>query len=229
MQSMKENRERRKSGQIIVKKNLVKDETEIAPPILSNPAEQNKTKGYQYFQSQVQNQLAYFQAERFGQIASDARKEKHILYKFDEDPKPPKLGEKKNSKDKLIPIEVYYNEIPNSLHIKLDNMRSKVQDLTYVKSLQSPSMDPEGNAIPAVLNRNDKNITGVSDIVFAHINEEIDKRNKEIAALMAYWMYGIDEKLLPHLETASLANALECGLYREMYGIVQSSKNLAVS
>jgi hypothetical protein len=45
---------------------------------------------------------------------------------------------------------------------------------------------------------------------------------------MALWMYGIPADLLPKLETNSLSNALEAGLYREMYGIVNNSKNSAV-
>ena len=239
---IQENRERRKQGLPIIKREFAKDKKEEQqeqeqeqqqqqqPPILAKvPEKDGSSRGYAYLQSQIQNQLAYFQAARFAQIADEARKEKHIIYKFDENPEPPKLGEKKNTKQNLIPIDVYYNEIPNSLHYKLDKMRSQVQDLTYVKSLQTATVDEDGHPKPAVLVRNDKNITGVEDVVFARINEEIDTRNKEIAALMAYWMYGIDEKLLPHLETSSLSNALEAGLYREMYGLVQASKNLAVS
>lgn len=235
IKQMDENRERRKQGLPQVKRSFPapkqeQEQQQQQPPQLSQKAESAGTaKGYAYFQSQIQNQLAYFQAERFGQIANEARKEKHVLYKFDDNPQPPKLGEKKNTRDKLMPIEVYYNEIPNDIHYELDRMRSQVQDLTYVKSLQTSSINQDGQFVPAVLTKNDPELTGISNKTFARLNEEIDRLNKDIAAKMALWMYGIDKDLIPKLETSSLSTALEAGLYREMYGIVQSSKNLAVS
>jgi hypothetical protein len=172
--------------------------------------------------------MALFQAEKFTQIAQAARKEKHIIYKFDEKPEPPKLGEKKNTKSSLVAIDVYYNEIPNEIHYELDSLRAQVADLQYIKSLQVATFDSDGKMTPAILTRNDPDRTGVNDKVFAKISEEIDKINKKIAAKMALWMYGIPQDLLGKLETNSLSNALEAGLYREMYGIVNNSKNSAV-
>lgn len=203
------------------------------PPSLSkkssHPATKTEQSGYAYYQSQIQNKMALFQAEKFSQIADAARKEKHIIYQFPDNPEPPKLGEKKNTKASLIPIDVYYNELPNEVHYELDSMRAQVTDLQYIKSLQTPFVDSDGRMTPAVYTKNDAERTGVSDKVFSKISEEIDKLNKKIAAKMALWMYGIPADLLPKLETNSLANALEAGLYREMYGIVNSSKNSGVS
>jgi len=202
------------------------------PPSLSkkaHPATKSEQSGYAYYQSQIQNKMALFQAEKFSQIADAARKEKHIIYQFPDNPEPPKLGEKKNTKSTLIPIDVYYNELPNEVHYELDSMRAQVTDLQYIKSLQTPFVDSDGRMTPAVYTKNDTERTGVSDKVFGKISEEIDKLNKKIAAKMALWMYGIPADLLPKLETNSLANALEAGLYREMYGIVNSSKNSGVS
>ena len=203
------------------------------PPSLSkkspHPATKSEQSGYAYYQSQIQNKMALFQAEKFSQIADAARKEKHIIYQFPNNPEPPKLGEKKNTKSSLIPIDVYYNELPNEVHYELDAMRAQVTDLQYIKSLQTPFVDSDGRMTPAVYTKNDAERTGVSDKVFSKISEEIDKLNKKIAAKMALWMYGIPADLLPKLETNSLSNALEAGLYREMYGIVNSSKNSGVS
>lgn len=204
------------------------------PPTISkkttpvHSASKTEQSGYAYYQSQIQNKMALFQAEKFSQIADAARKEKHIIYQFPDNPEPPKLGEKKNTKSSLIPIDVYYNELPNEIHYELDSLRAQVTDLQYIKSLQTPFVDSDGRMTPAVLTKNDIDRTGVSDRVFAKISEEIDKLNKKIAARMALWMYGIPADLLPRLETNSLSNALEAGLYREMYGIVNSSKNSAV-
>jgi hypothetical protein len=172
--------------------------------------------------------MALFQAEKFSQIADAARKEKHIIYQFPDNPEPPKLGEKKNTKASLIPIDVYYNELPTEVHYQLDTLRAQVADLQSIKSLQTPSVDSDGRMTPAVYTKNDEEKTGVTDKVFSKISEEIDKLNKKIAAKMALWMYGIPADLLPKLETNSLSNALEAGLYREMYGIVNNSKNSAV-
>lgn len=204
------------------------------PPSLSkksspHPANKAEQSGYAYYQSQIQNKMALFQAEKFSQIADAARKEKHIIYQFPDNPEPPKLGEKKNTKSSLIPIDVYYNELPNEVHYELDSLRAQVTDLQYIKSLQTPFVDSDGHMTPAVYTKNDSERTGVTDKVFAKISEEIDKLNKKIAAKMALWMYGIPADLLPKLETNSLSNALEAGLYREMYGIVNSSKNSGVS
>lgn len=198
-------------------------------PKLSRKATPTEKSGYAYYQSQIQNKMALFQAEKFSQIADAARKEKHIIYQFPNNPEPPKLGEKKNTKSSLVPIDVYYNELPNEIHYELDALRAQVADLQYIKSLQTPSVDSDGHMTPAVLTENDPERTGVSDKVFAKISEEIDKVNKKIAAKMALWMYGIPADLLPKLETNSLSNALEAGLYREMYGIVNTSKNSAIS
>jgi len=177
----------------------------------------------------MQGQLAFFQAEKLTQIAAAAKKESQIIYKFDESHKqPPKLGEKRNTKNNLIPIKVYYNEIPNDIHYELDALRAQVSDLQYVKSLQVPQVDHEGVVSPAILTKNDPEVTGLTNKQFSKLNEEINLLNKKIAAKMALWMYGIDEELIPNLEVNSLSNALEAGLYREMYGIVTTSKNSAV-
>ena len=242
---IKINRERRKQGidylnfetqQEQEKKDEDEEPSESATtpnlgkaPKLSRKATEKETSGYAYYQSQIQNKMALFQAEKFSQIADAARKEKHIIYQFPDNPEPPKLGEKKNTKSSLIPIDVYYNELPNEIHYQLDSLRAQVADLQYIKSLQTPSVDSDGHMTPAVLTENDPDRTGVSDKVFAKISEEIDKVNKQIAAKMALWMYGIPADLLPKLETNSLSNALEAGLYREMYGIVNTSKNSAIS
>jgi hypothetical protein len=207
-------------------------QTTLQPPSapkMSRKATNTEKSGYAYYQSQIQNKMALFQAEKFSQIADAARKEKHIIYQFPDNPEPPKLGEKKNTKSSLVPIDVYYNELPNEIHYELDALRAQVADLQYIKSLQTPSVDSDGHMTPAVLTENDPDRTGVSDKVFAKISEEIDKVNKKIAAKMALWMYGIPADLLPKLETNSLSNALEAGLYREMYGIVNTSKNSAIS
>ena len=237
---IKENRERRKQGldylkfETQEKTESVEDKAEedsenkSSPPKLSRKASNNEQSGYAYYQSQIQNKMALFQAEKFSQIADAARKEKHIIYQFPDKPEPPKLGEKKNTKSTLVPIDVYYNEVPNEVHYELDALRAQVADLQYIKSLQTPSVDADGRMTPAVLTQNDPERTGVSDKVFAKISEEIDKTNKKIAAKMALWMFGIPADLLPKLETNSLSNALEAGLYREMYGIVNNSKNSAV-
>lgn len=233
------NKERRKQGLEYIQYEVEPPSTnkeeeqggEQQPPKISNKSKTSSTsnpRGYAYFQSQMQDQLAYFQSERFSLIAQAARKEKHIIYKFDDNPEPPKLGEKKNTKASLQPIDVYYNEIPNNIHYELDFNRSQVQDLQYVKSLQSPTVDQDGHMSPAVLTRNDIDRTGISDKVFAKINEEINRMNRQISEKMALWYYGIPSDLIPKLETSSLANALEAGLYRELYGIVNTSKNSAV-
>jgi len=235
---IKLNRERRKQGLDYLnfetqEQQEEKKDDEQQPPLkapkLSRKATEKETSGYAYYQSQIQNKMALFQAEKFSQIADAARKEKHIIYQFPDNPEPPKLGEKKNTKSSLIPIDVYYNELPNEIHYQLDSLRAQVADLQYIKSLQTPSVDSDGHMTPAVLTENDPDRTGVSDKVFAKISEEIDKVNKQIAAKMALWMYGIPADLLPKLETNSLSNALEAGLYREMYGIVNTSKNSAIS
>lgn len=240
---IKENRERRKQGldyistkktsdleqeQKVPEEQEEEEAVEQKPPQLSQQKQENATKGYAFLQSQMQNQMALFQAEKFSQIAAAARKDKHIIYQFADKPEPPKLGEKKNTKANLVPIDVYYNELPNDIHYELDAMRAQVADLQYVKSLQTPTYDGDGRMSPAALNKNDPDRTGVSDKTFAKISEEIDKLNKKIAAKMALWYYGIPADLLPKLETNSLSNALEAGLYREIYGIVNTSKNSAV-
>lgn len=239
IEQIKENRERRKMGLPYKTFNDDKKEEEqdkeqqTEPPKLSKKASivspSSEQQGYAYYQSQIQNKMALFQAEKFSQIADAARKEKHIIYQFPDNPEPPRLGEKKNTKSSLVPIDVYYNELPNEIHYELDAMRAQVTDLQYIKSLQTASVDADGRMIPAVLTKNDPDRTGVSDKVFAKISEEIDKLNKQIAKKMALWMYGIPADLMPKLETNSLSNALEAGLYRELYGIVNNSKNLAVS
>jgi hypothetical protein len=236
---IKENRERRKQGLPPLKKlsdqeqeqkvpEEIEEEEEQQPPKLSTkPIPGSTTNNYAYFQQQIQNQLSYFQAEKFSQVAQAARKEKHIIYKFAEKPQPPKLGEKPTRKN-LIPIDVYYNELPNEIHYKLDEMRAKVANLQYVKSLQTPTVDQDGNMNPAALTQNDSDRTGVNNKIFASISTEIDNLNKKLAEMMAYWYYGIDKDLLPQLENTSLANALEAGLYREIYGLVNTSKNSAI-
>jgi hypothetical protein len=206
---IKENRERRKQGLEPIKfsqeqeqesKEQEEEEQQSEPPQLSTKTSTGSdAKGYAYFQSQIQNQMALFQAEKFSQIANAARKEKHIIYKFDEKPEPPKLGEKKNTKANLVPIDVYYNEIPNEVHYELDALRAQVADLQYIKSLQTATVDGDGKMTPAILTKNDQDRTGVSDKVFAKISEEIDKTNKKIAAKMALWMYGIPADLLGKL------------------------------
>ena len=232
---IKENRERRKQGLPPLKLEQQQEEEQqqsqpeedTEPPKLSSKPVPGTTNNYAYFQQQIQNQLSYFQAEKFSQVAQAARKEKHIIYKFAEKPAPPKLGEKPTRKN-LIPIDVYYNELPNEIHYKLDEMRAKVANLQYVKSLQTPTVDSEGNMNPAALTQNDPDRTGVNNKVFASVSTEIDNLNKKLAEMMAYWYYGIDKDLLPQLENTSLANALEAGLYREIYGLVNTSKNSAV-
>jgi hypothetical protein len=240
---IKQNKERRKQGLSYIQtteqepklkevdpeetpNNVV--DTNNPPPKISRKATGTEQSGYAYYQSQIQNKMALFQAEKFSQIADAARKEKHILYQFPDNPEPPKLGEKKNTKSSLVPIDVYYNELPNEVHYQLDTLRAQVADLQYIKSLQTPSVDSDGRMTPAVYTKNDPEKTGVSDKIFSKISEEIDKTNKKIAAKMALWMYGIPADLLPKLETNTLSNALEAGLYREMYGIVNNSKNSAV-
>lgn len=243
---IKENQERRKQGLDYINfssqetKQVEKEEEEDeqqqqeeeqqqAPPKLSKRNIQENTNAYAYAQQQIQAQVAHFQAERIGIIAQAARKEKHIVYQFPDNPQPPKLGEKKNTKSSLIPIDIYYNEIPNEIYYELDRMRARVSDLNVIKALQTPSFDADGRMSPPVYTKNDRERTGLSDKVFATISEEIDKLNKDIAAKMALWVYGIPKDLLPKLDTSSLTNALEAALYRQMYGIANSSKNLAVS
>lgn len=238
---IKENQERRKQGlpyinysaetkQVEKEKDPEEQEEEQQePPKLSKRNIQENTNAYAYAQQQIQAQVAHFQAERIGIIAQAARKEKHIVYQFPDNPQPPKLGEKKNTKSSLIPIDIYYNEIPNEIYYELDRMRAHVSDLNTIKALQTPSFDSEGRMSPPVYTRNDRERTGLSDKVFATISEEIDKLNKDIAAKMALWVYGIPKELLPKLDTSSLTNALEAALYRQMYGIANSSKNSGVS
>ena len=232
---IKENQERRKQGLSYLKfesisetKKKEEDSQESEPPKLSKRQVQENTNTYAYAQQQIQSQVMHFQAERLGIIAQAARKEKHIVYQFPENPEPPKLGEKKNTKSSLIPIDVYYNEIPNEIYYELDAMRAKVSDLQTIKSLQTPSFDQEGRMSPPVMTKNDPDRTGISDKTFAHISEEIDKLNKDIAAKMALWVFGIPKDLLPKLDTSSLSNALEAALYRQIYGIANTSKNSAV-
>jgi len=238
MAQIKENRERKKQGlpPLELEQQAQEEDDKPAqeeeeeppqPPQLSTKPVPGTTNNYAYFQQQIQNQLSYFQAEKFSQVAQAARKEKHIIYKFAEKPAPPKLGEKPTRKN-LIPIDVYYSELPNEIHYKLDEMRAKVANLQYVKSLQTPTVDSDGNMNPAALTQNDPDRTGVNNKVFASISTEIDNLNKKLAEMMALWYYGIDKDLLPQLENTSLANALEAGLYREIYGLVNTSKNSAV-
>lgn len=232
---IKENRERKKQGLPPLKFEQQQEEPQQEqeqvsepPKISAKPGSTTTTNNYAYFQQQIQNQLSYFQAEKFSQVAQAARKEKHIIYKFaDEKREPPKLGEKPTRKN-LIPIDVYFNELDNEIHYKLDAMRAEVANLQYVKSLQTPSVDSDGVMSPPVLTKNDKNRTNVSDKVFATLSTEIDRLNKKLAEEMALWYYGIPSNLLPKLENTSLANALEAGLYREIYGLVNTSKNSAV-
>jgi len=237
---IQENRERRKQGLDYLsfstetkqveeeQQQQESEESQSQPPSISKQQIQQNTNAYSYAQQQIQSQVMHFQAERIGVIAQAARKDKHIVYQFPDNPKPPKLGEKKNTQKSLIPIDIYYNEIPNEIYYELDKMRAQVNDLQTIKSLQTPSFDSEGRMSPPVLNKNDPDRTGISDKTFSKISEEIDKLQKDIAAKMALWVYGIPKDLLPRLDTSSLSNALEAALYRQMYGIANSSKNSAV-
>lgn len=237
IERIKANQERKKQGLPIIKydenkpvENPPEVKEDTKPPVMGVKTENTPTNaGYAYFQSQIQNQLAYFQAERFGQIARAARKEKHILYIFDETPQPPVMGEKPRTKQSLREQPIYYSELPNEIHYKLDAMRAQVADLGYVKTLQQPTIDNDGKTTPPILKTNDKNITNVDDKTFASLSQEIDRLNKEIAMMMAQWYYGIPKELIPKIETNSLTYALEAGLYRELYGIVSDSKNSGIS
>lgn len=230
IEQIKQNRERKAQGlpplttlseqeQVIPEE--VKQDTKPVP-VSSN----RNSNAYSMMLMTMNNTVAELNSDKYIEIAKLAKKDKHIIYKFDEgNKKPPKLGEKRNTKDTLVPLEVYYNELDNEINDKLEDMRSKVNDLTTIKTLSSSSIDDNGKPIPPVYPKNDIKMTGISDKVFLHINEEIRKLNKEIIALMAEWYYGIPKDLLPHLETTSFSNALQAAMYRTQFGIVNESKN----
>lgn len=232
---MQENRERKQAGLPPLRREFPQkqQQQEEPPKFAENPTSDipatASAQNYSFFQAQIQNQLAQFQAEKFTQIAKEASKEKHILYMFEDKPQPPKLGEKKYTRASLKPVEVYYNEIDYETHDKLDKMRAKVADLTSIRTKQSSTIGSNGQTIPALMPENVYTKTHLDDATFNNINVEIDKLNKYVLAEMALWYYGITSDILPRLESSSLTNAIEAGLYREMYGLVKDSKNLAVS
>lgn len=238
MAQIQENRERRKQGLPYLKFETAEQQQKLeqepkeeeTTTRVSTSSATPKENTYAYMQSQIQANLAYFQAEKIGVIAQNARKDKFIVYEFPSNPEPPKMGVKPTPQSrKYIAHTVYYNELENDIHEKLQDMRSEVKDLQNMKALGTPSVSPDGVMIPAELTKNDPEITHIDNKTWATINQTMNRLNRDIAEKMALYYYGIPKELIPKLETNSLSTALEAGLYRELYGIVNSSKNSGIS
>jgi FtsZ-interacting cell division protein YlmF len=197
-------------------------------PDTNATAAPQKQQAFAYLQAQINNNVAQLQSDKIAEIAKAARKEKHIIYIFEDNPSPPKLGEKKNHRENLRAQEIYYSELPNEIHEEFKDKRARILDLQNIKAQMSSSVDSNGNLIPPTITKNDPKRTGISDKIFLNINTEIKRLEIELSKDMALWYYGIPKELLPKIESSSLSMALEAGLYRENYGIVSSSKNSAV-
>lgn len=199
------------------------DNEKSSPEHQNLTSDLNRTNKHDIGKDQWQNAFSQLTNEKQALLAELARKDKHIIYKFKDD-EPPKLGEKPSNDDK-IPIDVYYKEIRNSRHVEFEKLRARVYDLTNIKNSKMSSTDENGDTIPPIYTKNDIEKTGIDDKTFNHINEAIVDAQLELYQQMAYWFYGIDKELYGQLENNSLTLAVEAGQYREMFGLVNSSKN----
>lgn len=188
---------------------------------INNPAE----KKYKDYQSDIQSTFAMMQGARISEIAKLAKKDKHIIYQFVDSKTPPTLGKKPNKKERLVPIEVFYNEIENFRHVEWDKARAEIQHLQRIKGEMSPTVSEDGITQPAKRTVNNEQETGITDEVFSNIDVKIYNKQSKLYQEIALWMFGIDEELYKHVETTSFTAALEAGQYREQFGLVEPSKN----
>jgi hypothetical protein len=195
---------------------------------------------YSFYQSQIQSKFAQFQGERINEIAKLARKDRHEILLFKDQnisTNPDQIPEDDNAiTDLNMSQENYINsvcdrqvfrikQVPNSVHVRLDELRAEIADLQRVKSLATSSVSDKGIVIPPQLVRNDFSVTGISDQEFSSISEIIQEKSEQLYKLMAFYYFGIGKKTYARVETTSFTSAVEAGQYREQFGLVESSKN----
>ncbi|MDR4490795.1 MAG: hypothetical protein R2685_07825 [Candidatus Nitrosocosmicus sp.] len=213
------------------------------PSTFSSPAEvdnnSSQGKDYSYYQSQIQSKFAQFQGERINEIAKLARKDKHEILLF-KDQNINTDADNIPDDDQVLAASVsqqeYINQVcdrvvfrikmvPNSVHVKLDELRAEIADLQRVKSLATSSVSEKGIVTPPQLVRNDPSVTGLTDQEFAKISDLITEKSEHLYKLMAFYYFGIGKKTYQRVETTSFTSAVEAGQYREQFGLVESSKN----
>jgi hypothetical protein len=213
------------------------------PSTFSTPAEvdnnSSQGKDYSYYQSQIQSKFAQFQGERINEIAKLARKDKHEILLF-KDQNINTDADNIPDDDQVLAASVsqqdYINSVcdrvvfrikmvPNSVHVKLDELRAEIADLQRVKSLATSSVSEKGIVTPPQLVRNDPAVTGITDSEFARISDIITEKSEHLYKLMAFYYFGIGKKTYQRVETTSFTSAVEAGQYREQFGLVESSKN----
>ncbi|MDN5846514.1 MAG: hypothetical protein L0H53_09605, partial [Candidatus Nitrosocosmicus sp.] len=99
-------------------------------PNASKIIEAEENKNIKYWQNKIRENSASIQAPRTIEIQKRANKDKHVIYKFLDSKTPPKIGQKPDRKGRLIPIEVYYNEIENWRHLDWQKQRAEIAHLT---------------------------------------------------------------------------------------------------
>jgi len=217
------------------------------PSTFSTPAEvdnnSSQGKDYSYYQSQIQSKFAQFQGERINEIAKLARKDKHEILLF-KDQNINTDADNIPDDDQVLAASVsqqdYINSVcdrvvfrikmvPNSVHVKLDELRAEIADLQRVKSLATSSVSEKGIVTPPQLVRNDPTVTGITDSEFARISDIITEKSEHLYKLMAFYYFGIGKKTYQRVETTSFTSAVEAGQYREQFGLVETSKNSVYS
>lgn len=103
------------------------------------------------------------------------------------------------------------SKFPNSIHVRLDELRAEIADLQRLKSLATSSVSDKGIVIPPQLVKNDFNVTGMSDKKFANISEIIQNKQESLYKLMAFYYFGIGKKTYQRVETTSFTSAVEAG------------------
>lgn len=200
-------------------------------------------KDYSYYQSQIQSKFAQFQGERINTIAQLARKDKHEILLFKEqniNTDADNIPEEDQRLSDDVKQEDYINAVcerqifrmkmvPNTVHVRLDELRAEIADLQRVKSLATSSVSDKGIVTPPQLIKNDRSVTGLSDEEFSNISELITKKTEQLYKLMAFYYFGIGKKTYSRVETTSFQSAVEAGQYREQFGLVETSKNSVYS
>lgn len=225
---MQINRQRRLAGQLYLSKE--EQETILQKHNAVQHQDEQKArdlqKQYGISNEALTSLLAMFSTKRQEAIAKASQKDTQIILEFKER-KPPKLGEKPGEdSQRFSQLSVHYNRVPWDVYEEIQAIQGRLGDLNRLKQMTLSVIDQDGKRIrEAVLQKNNPDITGMTDAEFSQLSRKIAETQMKLYQTAGLWMYGLPAERTTKCETLTLSLAIEAGLYRLQYGFPAENPN----
>lgn len=192
-----------------------------------------KEDTYKQAQSKIQGIFAGMQSDRLHEIIKLARQNKILVHFFKDEFEDGELSDEnlvlgeqpKSLQETLQSVHLYFHPVRNSRYLEWRDLLDEIASLGRLKAEMSPTLDDDGNTIPAKRTTNNIAETGLTDNEFLHIDSLIRNKETSLYMQMAKWVFHVPLKDYERAESTTFQKALEAAQYRLIYGVVENSKN----